>query len=555
MLYVLTALRTHPELAIFLTLALGFTLGRIRIRTFTLGSVVGTLLAGIIVGQLRIDVPAIVSVIFFDLFLFTTGYKVGPQFVRGLGRSALPQVAVTAVLCFSGLFAALLAARMLGFGTGTAAGLLAGALTTSTMVGTASDAIGRLGLPAAETARLIDDVGIAYAVTYLIGTVAVMWFLSRGAPRLLRVNLAEESRKLASAMADDAGAAAPRSGYREWAIRAYRLSDRWAGRAVSTLERAFAPERVFVERIRRGTELLDGRPSIILRAGDTVAVAARPRVIVGASIGAETDDRALLEFPVEALDVVVTSDAMVDRTLEAVAAQYGRGVALNAWVRGGEAIPVAGSTRLQRGDLLRLAGAAHDVERAARLLGYPVRADATTDLAFVGLGILLGGLVGLAAVEIGGVSLSLTASGGALVMGLTFGWLRSRRPTFGQVPEAALWLFDALGLAVFMAAVGLSAGPGFVEGVRRTGGTLPAVGLLVAVIPHVIAVLFGRYVLKMNPVLLLGACAGAGTSTPALRSIQDEAESRYPVIGYTVPFALGSIVLAAWGPVLVLLTR
>jgi putative transport protein len=216
---------------------------------------------------------------------------------------------------------------------------------------------------------------------------------------------------------------------------------------------------------------------------------------------------------------------------------------------------VAGSTTLQRGDLLRLAGSAQDVERAARLLGYVVRGDASTDLAFVGLGIALGGLVGLAAVEVGGVSLTLTASGGALVMGLVFGWLRSRRPTFGQIPEAALWLFDTMGLAVFIAAVGLSAGPGFVSGVRHTGAMLPVVGLLATLAPHLTAVLFGRYVLKMNPVLLLGACAGAGTSTAALRSIQDEAKSTYPVLGYTVPFALGSIVLAAWGPVLVLLTR
>jgi putative transport protein len=112
-----------------------------------------------------------------------------------------------------------------------------------------------------------------------------------------------------------------------------------------------------------------------------------------------------------------------------------------------------------------------------------------------------------------------------------------------------------LGLAVFIGAVGLSAGPVFVEGLRTTGPSLLFVGFVVAVTPHIAALLFGRYVLKMNPVILLGACAGAGTVTAALRAIQDEAESKLPVLGYTVPYAVGNILLTAWGPVIVLLTK
>ncbi|HKB06867.1 MAG TPA: aspartate-alanine antiporter, partial [Candidatus Polarisedimenticolia bacterium] len=142
-----------------------------------------------------------------------------------------------------------------------------------------------------------------------------------------------------------------------------------------------------------------------------------------------------------------------------------------------------------------------------------------------------------------------------LIMGLVFGWLRSVRPTFGRIPEPALWNFDTVGLAVFIGVVGLTAGPSFVEGLKRTGPSLLLVGFVVAVIPHCAALLFGRYVLKMNPLILFGACAGAGTVTAALRAIQDEAQSKLPVLGYTVPYAVGNILLTAWGPVIILLTK
>ena len=556
MSYFVTALRTNPELAIFLTLAAGFVLGRVRIGSFQVGSVLGTLLAGVVIGQLGVQVPSVVKVVFFDLFLFATGYKVGPQFIRGMGRSALPQVAVTVVLCVTSLLVTVVAAKALGYDTGTAAGLLAGAFTESTVIGTAGDAITRLGLPKDTTAALLNNIAVAYAVTYLVGTTGAVWFLSSLAPRLLRVDLAAEARKLGEHAAGGARDGRVYSGYREWDIRSYRLADPWAGRQVSELEQSFAPDRVFVQKIRRAEQLLDVEPATILAAGDALAVGARRRVIAGGvPIGTEIEDRELLDFPVASLDVVLTNSALVDRTLEDVAQEHGRGVALVRLVRGGEEIPFAASTTLNRGDLLRITGPTQDVERAGKALGYIERSSATTDVVFVGLGIVLGGLVGLLSLNVGGLPISLTSSGGALIMGLVFGWLRSVYPTFGRIPEPALWVFDTIGLAVFIGIVGITAAPSFVDGLRRTGVSLVIVGFLAAIVPHLTALLFGRFVLRMNPVILFGACAGAGTSTAALRAIQDEARSKVPVLGYTVPYALGNILLTAWGPVIVLLTR
>jgi putative transport protein len=218
-------------------------------------------------------------------------------------------------------------------------------------------------------------------------------------------------------------------------------------------------------------------------------------------------------------------------------------------------MPFTPDTRIDRGDVLSLIGAKPAVERVARDLGYPDPPTVTTDMIFVGLGIFIGGLFGLLTVTLGGVPLTLTASGGALIMGLVFGWLRAVRPTFGRIPEAAMWVFDTVGLTVFIGVVGLSAGPSFVGGLHKSGASLILVGLVVAVLPHVVAILFGRFVLRMNPVILLGACCGAGTITAGLRAVQEKAESTLPALGYTVPYALGNILLTAWGPVIVALLR
>jgi len=391
-----------------------------------------------------------------------------------------------------------------------------------------------------------------------VGTSFVVWFLSSLAPRLLRVDLKAESRKLAESLsAGTVSNTSASSAYREWDVRAYRLASSVTCRTVGQLEASFAPARVFVQRVRRGPWVVDAAPDTVILPGDVVVVTAQRHVLIpgGEPFEGEVEDRELLDFPVAALDVVVTSPDAAERTIVELAEEYGRGVALLKLVRGGEEVPFAPGTVVNRGDLLRIAGAERDVERAGRALGYVERPSSETDVVFLGFGIVLGGLIGAATWVVGTLPLSLTASGGALVMGLVFGWLRSVRPTFGRIPEPALWVFDTVGLAVFIGVVGLGAGPSFVSGVRATGLGLLVVGVIVALTPHLAAVLFGHYVLKMNPVVLLGACSGAGTATAALRAVQDEAGSKLPVLGYTVPYAIGNILLTAWGPVIVMLTR
>ena len=557
MTYLADVLRSHPELAVFLTVAVGFFIGRLKIGSFKLGSVLGALLAGVLIGQLDIQVPGAVKTIFFDLFLFATGYKVGPQFFRSLKKNALSQVALTIVLCVTCLLLAFGSAKLLNYDRGTAAGLVAGAFTESTVIGTAGEAISRLNISAEQKALELNNIPVAYAVSYLVGTAFVVWFLSSLAPKLIRINLREESRKLA---ARTPGAATTEEGtespYRPWQLRAHVVSAAaLSGKRVSEVEGLFRGQRVFIERVRRGAELVDVGPDSVLQQGDVVSLLAYREAILRAPeiIGPERDDRELLDFPAMILDVVLTNKKLVDKLLSEVSEIHGRGIALRKLIRGGEEMPFAEDIRLNRGDVLQIMGSQKNVERAAAVLGYAERATSGTDMVFVGIGIVLGGLVGLFSVTVWGLPLTLTSSGGALVMGLVFGWLRSVRPTFGRIPEPALWIFDTLGLVTFIGVVGLGAGPSFISGLQKTGISLVFVGLMVAVMPHVVALLFGRYVLRMNPVILLGACSGAGTNTAGLRAIQDEAQSKMPALGYTVPYAVGNILLTAWGPVIVAL--
>src|SRR6266850_4994638 len=454
--YIVRALQQNPDLAIFLTLAIGFLIGRVKFGSFSLGIVVGTLLAGVLIGQLDIKVPAIVKTIFFDLFLFTTGYKVGPQFFRALKKDALPQLAVTVVLCVTCLVSAFTASKLLGYDMGTAAGLLAGAFTESTVIGTAADAINRLELPAAEKTALVNNIPVAYAVTYLVGTGFIVWFLPNVGPRLMRVNLQEESKKLAAqATGGDEPELGVRSALQQFAVRAYRVTnERLVNRTVAELEALPVGQRVFISRIRRDGAIVEPEPGTVIRPGDVVVVMTRTQLLTarGTEIGPEVDDTELLDFPVAALDAVVTNKAVAGKTLgELAALEASRGVFLQKLVRVGQPMPFTTETRLDRGDVLSLIGARPDVERAATNLGYPDRPTVMTDMIFVGLGIFIGGLVGLLTVTVGGLPLTLTASGGALIMGLVFGWLRAVRPTFGRIPEAAMWIFDTVGLTVFMA--------------------------------------------------------------------------------------------------------
>lgn len=548
-------LQQYPELALFLVLALGFSIGKISIGSFKVGAVLGTLFAGVLIGQFNIEIAPVVKVIFFDLFLFATGYKVGPQFFQGLKKDAVPQLILTFVICVTCLLTAFLMGKLMNFDIGTTAGMLAGAFTESTVIGTASESIQRLSIPEDQKTILLNNIPVAYAVTYLVGTTFLVWFLSSFAPKLLKIDLKFASRELEKKILgkteDDNGLA---SAFEDWRIRAFKVTNaKWVGLSIGEIESTVTDSRVFVHRLRRDGKIIETNSATILNDGDVVSVMARYRVFFEKlnDFGPEVMDRELLDYPIAYRDLIITNKNSAGKSLKELSLKYGQGVKLHKLIRTEQEMPFAPETIVNRGDLLKVSGLLPDVERAAKAIGYVDKATPETDMIFVGLGILLGGLVGLIAVTVFGISITLTTSGGALVMGLIFGWLRSKTPKFGHIPEPALWIFDNVGLSTFIGIVGLTAGPSFISGLEQTGLGLLLAGLIVAVLPHIVGLYVGYYLLKMNPVILLGAQSGAGTTTAGLKAIQDTAGSKLPVLGYTVPYALGNILLTAWGPVIV----
>ena len=321
--------------------------------------------------------PAVLKYVFFDLFLFATGYKVGPQFFRALKKDALPQLALTVVLCVTCLLAAFGAAKLLGYDVGTAAGMLAGAFTESTVIGTAGDAIGRLAISAADKTALTNNIPVAYAVTYLVGTGFIVWFLPNVGPKLMGVNLEEEARKLqakiSGANEEDSESL---SGFQKLGVRVYRVTrPDLLNRTVGELESRPREARVFISRIRRDGNIIEPTPDTVIQEGDLVAVLTRSELLMsrGAEVGTEVHDRELLDFPIEILDVVITNKTFIGKRLAELAAmEFARGVFLQRLSRTGQRMPFAPDIQLERGDILTLLALRMGSSRPRRTLATPI---------------------------------------------------------------------------------------------------------------------------------------------------------------------------------------
>lgn len=562
--WVIHLLRQHSELAIFLTIAAGFWIGKIKVGQFSLGIVTSVLLVGVLVGQLNITIEEPVKSVFFLLFLFAIGYKVGPQFFRGLKKDGLPQVGFAVLMCVGCLVITWILALIMGYNAGEAAGLLAGAQTISAVIGVADDTINGLNISTEQKNNMINIIPVAYAVTYIYGTAGSAWVLSSLGPKMLggleKVKAAckELEAKMGTSEADEPGFEHAR---RPVVFRVYTIENDWFGngKTVEQLESYFISQgkRLFVERMRHNHTIINEiLPGQLLQKGDEVVLSGRREFAIGEEdwIGEEVIDPQLLDFPVEVLPVMIHKKPYANRKLEFIRKQpFMHGVSVRRIKRAGIDIPVFAQTMVDSGDTLELVGLKKEVETAAKQLGYIDRPTNATDMVFVGIGILIGGVIGALAIHIGGVPISLSTSGGALIAGLVFGWLRSKHPTFGQIPESSLWVLNNVGLNMFIAVVGISAGPSFIQGLKEVGPMLFIIGILATSLPLLLGLILARYVFHFHPALALGCTAGARTTTAALGAIQEAVDSETPSLGYTVTYAVGNTLLIIWGVVIVLL--
>ncbi len=555
--WLIETLRTYPHLAIFLALGIGFLVGPIKVAGFNLGNVTATLLAGVIIGQLGLDIGADVKNTFFILFLFAVGFGVGPQFVRGLTSDGPKQIAFALSILVLCLVVPYICALISGLPLGYAAGLYAGSQTISAAIGVATDQINALGLSADEARTYANQIPIAYAVTYIWGTIGSAIILAQIGPRLIGIDLVAACKEYEAQLGGGAGAEEPgiTSAYHRFALRAYRVDEAsgLTGRPVGEL----LPEvRVFVERVRRGDQIIEADGTTVLAPGDVVAFSGRRHDLVEAldSRLGEVEDEALLSTQAEVVDVFVTSKKLAGKTLRELGQEpAARGVYIRKMVRSMVEIPVLPGTTLERGDIVTLVGSRGHVEAAIEALGFADRPVESTDIAYVGWGIVIGGLIGALTFVLGGIPIGLSTSGGALLAGLVLGWLRTTHPVFGRIPGPALWLMNTLGLNIFIAVVGITAGPGFVAGLQEVGVSLLLWGVVATSIPMLASVYVGHHVFKFHPAILFGACAGVRTTTAALGMIQEAAKSRVPALGYGMPYAVGNTLLTIFGLVIVLL--
>ena len=553
-------LHGNPELAVFAVVGFGYWLGGLKVHGFGLGSVTGSLVAGLLMGYF-VDIPvsATAKSILFLLFMFGIGYSVGPRFFSTMKGEGLRWVALAVVQCVAALFAAFAVAKFLHLDPGFSGGLLSGSLTQSSAIGTASEAIKSLGIPEADQEKFIAHVAVADALCYVFGTILTIVFCSHIGPALLRADLKAEAERVEKELGIDRTKPGVVSAWRPFEMRAYRLAPGGiaVGRSVGSLEALVPDARIFIERIRRGGALLPATPQTVLEEVDVVVASGRRELLVerlGASAAREVEDRELLDIPVASYDIYVMNKEVIGRTLAELAQSMGevRGVFMRELVRGGQKVPFGGETRVERGDVLRVTGPEPAVLRAEAVLGRTVVPTENTDFVTLGLAITLGALAGiLIVIPLGSAKIPLGTSVGVLLAGLLVGHLNAMHPLFGRIPEGATALMQSFGLASFVGMIGITAGPHFVSALRDAGIGLLFGGMLVTVAPLVVGLYFGRYVLKLNPVLLLGGIAGAQTMTAAMAAVQDRSASPVSVLGYSGTVAIANILLTIWGTLIV----
>jgi len=547
-----------PELALFVTIAVGYLVGKIRVGTFVLGGIAGTLLVGVAIGQFDVKIDPGIKTIFFALFIYAVGYQGGPQFFHALNLRSLNQLLSAFLMCVVGLLCVLVAAWAFKLDRGMAAGLAAGGLTQSAIIGTAGEAINKLDVSAELKSEMQTNVAVGYAICYIFGSlgpiIMVTWFL----PRIMRWNIREEAKKLAETMSG--GKPSPEPGQFE-AIqrvhtRAFRAGTDVSGKTVETLDSALGDAAI--EAVVRDDKMLTLAPDLVVREGDVLIVTGVVDVLerAEASIGPETTppkDVSLLE---ENREIILTSKTLIGRTLKDLHDDIGgetrRGVFLTAIRRLGRDLPLLPDLELHRGDELQLTGRPRDLDRVQKKVGYEITAAPVTDFIFFGVGMALGIFVGLGSVKVAGVPVTLGTGGGCLLYGLLFGWLRSVHPHFGAIPTGATNFLRDFGLAVFVGIVGITAGPQALKSIQEHGISLFLLGIGVTLVPQVIVFFFSYYVLRItNPIEALACVAGGRSANPGFAALLNKAGNATPVVSFTVTYAVANVFLTLWGPLII----
>jgi putative transport protein len=550
----------YPEMAVFLAIGIGYLIGKLKFRGVGLGVVTGSLLGGILIGNFfYVPVSDMAKSTLFLLFLFGIGYSVGPSFFRSLKGEGWRWAILSVFVPVMGLLAAYTVAKFVNLDPGYAAGLLSGSLTESPAIGTASEAIRSLSVSAEQKDLWVGHIAVADAICYIFGTLGVIWCCGSLGPKLLRIDLRAESKKMEAKMGIQPHSAGVQSAWHVIDCRAYKIQQGGptVGMTVAEAEASVPGARLFIERMRRNDEIFPHIATTVLQVDDTVAVLGRTEVLVKAlGPASEVADSELLQIPVASVDLFVTSKKIAGRTLQDIADSVpeAHGVLLRGMTRADQSLPIGMGTVVERGDTLQVTGSEPAVQELAKIAGTIIRPTDESDLSILGFAIFVGVFLGaIIAIPIGNMRIALGTSVGTLLAGVVVGWLRSVRPWFGKFPDAAILFMRSIGLAGFVAMVGLKAGPIFITAVRAHGYQLFLGGVVVTMFPLITGLFFGYYVLRVNPALLVGGLAGAQTMIAGVAAAQEKTDSPVATLGYSYTAAIGHILLTTWGTIIVYL--
>ena len=543
-------LLANGAIAIFLCLGLGYLLGKVKIKSFTVGATVGTLLVGLLIsfvlaplGVFKID--GMVKSIFFTLFIFTIGYEVGPTFVRSLKKNGLQVIILSVFFAAIALVVCLGLFKIEGIKPGEAAGIVAGSLTQSAVLGTAAQTIKTSMTGAAQT-QAMAQMPIAYAITYVFGTVGVIIFMKDIAPKLLGVDLkAATAKKIKdSGFHEQQG----QSVVSTIKARSFEVGNdsSLVGRTVEALEADFG-DSMSVEALWRSGKAIDKVYSQTIAAGDIITCVGDIDSMVSLEGDklTETADATYQKIALASREIVLGHECK--KSDLAHLAQMG--IIISGATRQGT--PLGAVSSYESSDCLSLAGPASALAKVAKSLGYAKDTGVETDISFMSLGIVVGLLIGALCFKANSIPITLGAGGGALVGGLIFGWYQDKHANYGFIPAATRWFLKSCGLNLFIAVVGLTAGSSFLAALEQMGVMVLLLGIVVTLVPHIASVLFGRYVLHMDPVDIIGGLCGAGTCTAALNGVIDETGSSVFAMGYTPGYAVGNILITILGPLMV----
>jgi len=549
-----------PLLALLVTISLGYLLGKFRIKNFVLGGIAGSLLVGVVIGQLDIKLPSAVGSIFFALFIYAVGYQGGPQFFRSLRKDTAIQLVSAVITCLLGLACVLAAAWYFNLDRGTAAGLAAGGLTQSAVIGTATDALSKLGLEPAVAQTLQNNVAVGYAVTYIFGSFGPILMLATVFPLMMGWNLRSEAKKLAERQQSGEVELEPGqfNALRPTDTRIYYI-DNQSPLVGQTAKHLFASDaNAAVEAIIRDGQLMDLDPKLKIQQNDVIAITARPEDFVRFQneFGNEIAKPTHLQLIEEVRQIILTNKKFDNRTikqcLQDIDESNRYGIFITSVSHLGEKVAADDTFTLRKGDELEVIGRTDDLDKISSLLGSKITAAKITDFIFFGMGMALGYLIGLLSFSIWGVSVTLGSGVGCLFSGLIFGWLHSTYPQHAALPTGASNFLRDFGLAVFVASIGITAGPQAINTIKEYGLELFFIGIGVTIIPQILTFYISYYLLKIkNPIILLATIAGGRSANPGFAALLDKAGNSTPVVPFTATYAVANILLTLWGPIVV----